>query len=1087
MLRMLLYAFLLLLPGWAALAQRAKIVRVPKSRAVIGPYLRFDPLPIQVESFRKASTKSVLLHDRQGYLWLKSSPNEKEALIRYDGHYYRAFGDAGIWNSIRDDQTLHQDEHGEIWAANAKGFGHFDAQKETFTYYKNPYLKDQNVAECVAGLPGLYWLVYHHYPQPDTLPRPLIAFDTRTKRYRRLLLKKLINGYTRQPENVKLRNFRPFFQEAMGRVWGTMDYAVMPSLARFDPATGECVYYPPRGLTAPDLPDADAGFQRLLIQAIHPDPDGRYLWLGGWYKTGLLRFDTQTLAWKQYFFPEGAYNRINSITSHNPSQLWIASDAPLLLFDKRTETIMEYPHAPDNPFSRALRMVDFTQEKASGDLWGSLDGAPGEGTIHVLSKTKQLFRVKDYVLLNRQSDFRVLFQKVGITYISYQDDQGAVMAAYDPRRPSARELWRHPYDGDFEQDLVGAIRDTINGIDWVYGSTNHDGALFRFDGRRLHTVKALIKNAPPGHERLEKLEGVWAMTQDPSGDLWLGDREGSYHDLIHYDHRTREFEALTAGKNGLPNDAVNAMMADRQGYLWIGYRFGGALVRFDPKSRKVTVQRAVTDAGYNPIAKIVEDTARRVVWISKSSDGFWKYDQRKNTYQRIDELGEIYGFYITKKGDLWLKSSNALICYNPDTGQIKRFGTEYDFKNIVYSPFVKTPDDEFFFERFQFRPEELKMDTVKPRVVFSFVKIFDKELKLPQSLNHTDALQLNHDQNFFSVGFSVLSYFQQDKNQYAYTLAGFSPDWIPTNGPPLAAFTNVPPGRYTLKIRGSNSDGTWSNERHLAIVIQPAYWQTAWFKALLALLFLGGAYALYRYQLAQKTLKARLKSEEALRKQQEAEFKQYLAQAEVSALRAQMNPHFIFNCLNSIQYFTAHNEAEKASDYLTKFSRLIRLVLENSRSEKVTLENELETLRLYLEMEIMRFGGKVAYELDVAENVSLDYLQIPPLLLQPFVENAIWHGLMHREEGGTVRVRVTQPDEQWLRVDITDDGIGRAKAAEYKSKSATRHKSFGMKVTAERIELINQLYQTNTRIEISDLTTPDGQPSGTQVTVHIPV
>lgn len=103
----------------------------------------------------------------------------------------------------------------------------------------------------------------------------------------------------------------------------------MPSLARFDPATGECVYYPPRGLTAPDLPDAGAGFQRLLIQALHPDPDGRYLWLGGWYKTGLLRFDTQTLAWKQYFFPEGTYNRINHIASRNANQIWVATDAPL--------------------------------------------------------------------------------------------------------------------------------------------------------------------------------------------------------------------------------------------------------------------------------------------------------------------------------------------------------------------------------------------------------------------------------------------------------------------------------------------------------------------------------------------------------------------------------------------------------------------------------------------------------------------------------------------------------------------------------------------------------------------------------------
>ena len=101
-------------------------------------------------------------------------------------------------------------------------------------------------------------MIYYRYPQPDTLPRPIISFDTHTKKCRRFLLKKLINGYTQQSENLKSRNFRPFFQEAEGRVWGSMDDPVMPALARFDPATGECIFYPPRGLTAPDLPDAGA-------------------------------------------------------------------------------------------------------------------------------------------------------------------------------------------------------------------------------------------------------------------------------------------------------------------------------------------------------------------------------------------------------------------------------------------------------------------------------------------------------------------------------------------------------------------------------------------------------------------------------------------------------------------------------------------------------------------------------------------------------------------------------------------------------------------------------------------------------------
>ena len=208
---------------------------------------------------------------------------------------------------------------------------------------------------------------------------------------------------------------------------------------------------------------------------------------------------------------------------------------------------------------------------------------------------------------------------------------------------------------------------------------------------------------------------------------------------------------------------------------------------------------------------------------------------------------------------------------------------------------------------------------------------------------------------------------------------------------------------------------------------------------------------------------------------------------EISALRAQMNPHFIFNCLNSIQLYTAQSNTEKATDYLNKFSRLIRLVLENSRSEKVSLENELETLRLYMEMEAMRFRGKVNAFINIAQNVDKDSIQIPPLLLQPFVENAIWHGLMHKEEGGIIRIEVTQPHAHLLRFDITDDGVGREKAAEFKSKSATQNKSFGMKVTAERIELINQLYNTATQVQIIDLKNKQGEATGTKVVVEIPI
>jgi len=203
-------------------------------------------------------------------------------------------------------------------------------------------------------------------------------------------------------------------------------------------------------------------------------------------------------------------------------------------------------------------------------------------------------------------------------------------------------------------------------------------------------------------------------------------------------------------------------------------------------------------------------------------------------------------------------------------------------------------------------------------------------------------------------------------------------------------------------------------------------------------------------------LKAQNKLVEAQKiKQIEAAFEQKIAETEMTALRAQMNPHFIFNCLNSIKLYTLENDSQTASEYLTIFLQLIRLVLENSRSEKVTLQKELETLRLYIELEAMRFKNKVNYQINVATEVDQQYIEIPPLLLQSYVENAIWHGLIHKKNGGNISVDITLPEEQCLQVTIIDDGVGRELAAEYKSKHASRQKSFGLKMTSERIDIIN--------------------------------
>ena len=219
----------------------------------------------------------------------------------------------------------------------------------------------------------------------------------------------------------------------------------------------------------------------------------------------------------------------------------------------------------------------------------------------------------------------------------------------------------------------------------------------------------------------------------------------------------------------------------------------------------------------------------------------------------------------------------------------------------------------------------------------------------------------------------------------------------------------------------------------------------------------------------------------------EQAFEHQQAETQLAALRAQMNPHFIFNCLNSIKLYASENEAAKASRYLTKFARLIRLVLENSRSERVPLRHELEALQLYGEMEVMRFKDKLTCALEVDPRLDTEFIEIPPLLIQPYVENAIWHGLMHKAEGGTVWIRVEQPQDDRLQVSVTDNGVGRAKAADLKSKSATNRKSFGMEMTGERLALLEQLYNIQLEVQIDDLKDAAGQPTGTQVRILIPI
>jgi sensor histidine kinase YesM len=233
-----------------------------------------------------------------------------------------------------------------------------------------------------------------------------------------------------------------------------------------------------------------------------------------------------------------------------------------------------------------------------------------------------------------------------------------------------------------------------------------------------------------------------------------------------------------------------------------------------------------------------------------------------------------------------------------------------------------------------------------------------------------------------------------------------------------------------------------------------------------------------------RNLNLKRKNEKLKGAKQQAELQEKATRLEMQALRAQMNPHFIFNCLSSINCFILENDTEKASDYLTRFSRLIRMVLNNSEKSLITLEEELKMLGLYLDMERLRFENSFDYNITYTNDVDAASVLIPPLLLQPFCENAIWHGLMHKDGHGHLNINILK-EKEFLNCIIIDDGVGKAKAEALNSLSVKKEKSMGLKITAERLSLFNGEREMDHFYEIDDLLNENGNIIGTKVSVKI--
>ena len=361
----------------------------------------------------------------------------------------------------------------------------------------------------------------------------------------------------------------------------------------------------------------------------------------------------------------------------------------------------------------------------------------------------------------------------------------------------------------------------------------------------------------------------------------------------------------------------------------------------------------------------------------------------------------------------------------------------------------------------------------KPVLALTQIKSDEGNLNHWHGMNDVVAIECQHNGSV-ELHFAVINPVYPENIRYYYRLSGVDSDWVDAGQSRVARYQQLRGGDYTFQVRAVTSGG--SEQRRVLgniSVSTPIYLQPLPWLAVLALVLLVLFY-LYRQKLQRVRLEERLKSEFAFK----------MTKMEMESLRSQMNPHFIFNSLNSIKNYVVNKGPDEAADYLTKFAQLIRVILENSKSDILTLEEELNALILYIEIENLRFKQKFTYTIDVDPEIDLTNQKIPPMLIQPHIENAIWHGLMHLKQPGKLTVRFLQEGKGVLCI-IEDNGIGRKLAGELKSQRGHHKKSLGIKITDDRISMINQIYGTNVRTIIEDLVTRDGTPSGTRVKLFI--
>jgi ligand-binding sensor domain-containing protein/two-component sensor histidine kinase len=542
------------------------------------------------------------------------------------------------------------------------------------------------------------------------------------------------------------------------------------------------------------------------------------------------------------------------------------------------------------------------------------------------------------------------------------------------------------------------------------------------DGRVIREWnQETIPKAYPGDTILtHAISRVRSLYLDPDSTLWLGSQTSG---LFSYNNGSI---CSWARKDRLFSHRIHCIVRSGKN-IWASLSgFGIAVIRPDSSYFRITQKDGLS----SDIIDVLFSENDSIVWAG-TNNGLNRITLRNGaptiSYYTIREgLPSNRIFRIIKhKGDLWVATTQGAIRLDPDLT----------------------------------RPP-----VIKPRVILE-PQLVNGKTRILMDSTHLKPSECN-----LVFRFMAVNYRKPSQIQYHYKLEGADRDFITTTNLE-SRYTELRYGKYTFRVNASyNGDFSPDTERVLTFWIQKHWYQTALAWGLFIVL-LTAAVMLAFLRILKSTKTRELQ-------------KRRLLMAEKNSLLAQMNPHFIFNSLNSIQHFIIQNDEAQANNYLSSFSGLIRRILENSRKNLITLAEEISTLTLYLSMEKLRFEGD--FEFRIIRDSGIDYNEtmIPPMMIQPLVENAIWHGIMPLKSNGLLKITF-KSEGDYYTCQVEDNGIGRERAAQMKRKRRL-HIATGIRNIEERIELLNKLNKRQMKLTITDLQDEKGEARGTRVELVMP-